>query len=305
MEGNEKTKVFISWSGELSHEVAKILRKKLPAIIQSVEVFFSSTDIHKGENGVQVISDNLQKSQLSIVILTKANKDKPWILFEAGCIHGHGGKFCSLLIDVATEEIAAPLSQFQHAQFTKEDFFNLLCAINEVSSLSVDKDVLWDSLNAHWENLQKQIETAVSKYCDCDKGSDNKKKDSREERQHDGDDENKYSDKEIAIARNVIRFTYSLGVLGGVDKLWTTSEALSWNSDYTEFIKNMSAKITLTEYAPVCHQYRITNFGKQILNKLGLFSEHGYVDKDEMEKNVAGLSGPFVVKMCEYMFGKR
>ncbi len=43
-------KIFISWSGELSCKVAKILKRWIPCVIQSVDVFFSPEDIEKGNN---------------------------------------------------------------------------------------------------------------------------------------------------------------------------------------------------------------------------------------------------------------
>jgi len=44
-------KVFISWSGELSHKVARIFRDWLPNVVQILEPYVSSEDIDKG-NGV-------------------------------------------------------------------------------------------------------------------------------------------------------------------------------------------------------------------------------------------------------------
>jgi len=49
--GGTVMKVFISWSGELSHKVARIFRDWLPNVVQILEPYVSSEDIDKG-NGV-------------------------------------------------------------------------------------------------------------------------------------------------------------------------------------------------------------------------------------------------------------
>ena len=52
-------KVFVSWSGELSKEIAEVLKKWIPCIIQSVEVFYSPEDIEKGDSWDATISSEL------------------------------------------------------------------------------------------------------------------------------------------------------------------------------------------------------------------------------------------------------
>jgi hypothetical protein len=41
-------KLFISWSGSRSHQIARILRESLPNVLPHVEPWFSSEDIAKG-----------------------------------------------------------------------------------------------------------------------------------------------------------------------------------------------------------------------------------------------------------------
>jgi hypothetical protein len=41
-------KVFISWSGSRSKQIAKILHDWLPIVLQNIEAFMSTEEIEKG-----------------------------------------------------------------------------------------------------------------------------------------------------------------------------------------------------------------------------------------------------------------
>jgi hypothetical protein len=56
-------KIFLSWSGEVSHEVAKILDNWLPCMLQGVETFLSS-DISKGDRWTDVLAEELNVQQV-------------------------------------------------------------------------------------------------------------------------------------------------------------------------------------------------------------------------------------------------
>lgn len=302
MEGNEKTKVFISWSGELSHEVAKILRKKLPAIIQSVEVFFSSTDIQKGENGVQAISKSLQDSQISIVILTKGNKDKPWILFEAGCIHGHGGIFCSLLIDVSTEEITGPLLQFQHTLFNEEDFYSLLKTINAMGTHPLDQLTLRESFNGHWNDILNMVNKAVKRFPEQHNTRQVKIQNTQLAAKI---VEVKYTVQEQNLAKDVIRFLCYCGLLGNDVAVYQVAEAADWDENYTRYILDMCRPNGWIELSESYRGYTLTNTAHYILNQLGLFNQKGYADRVAMDRVIGQFNANSLVWLCKCLFGQK
>ncbi len=75
-------KVFISWSGVTSQNVAEALRTFLFAVLaERVEPWLSSEDIGKGQRGLAVIADELKSTDYGIVVITQSNQHSPWINF--------------------------------------------------------------------------------------------------------------------------------------------------------------------------------------------------------------------------------
>jgi hypothetical protein len=79
-------KVFLSWSGDVSRQVAGLLREWLPLVINEIEPFMSSEDIDKGTRGLNIIASELQDSDHGVVVVTEENFERPWINFEAGAL---------------------------------------------------------------------------------------------------------------------------------------------------------------------------------------------------------------------------
>lgn len=82
--GGDRVKVFLSWSGELSHKLACAFRDWLPSVLQSIVPYVSSEDIDKGARWSTDIAQELELSAFGILLITKENLNAPWINFEAG-----------------------------------------------------------------------------------------------------------------------------------------------------------------------------------------------------------------------------
>lgn len=155
-------KVFISWSGELSQNIAKELSEWLPSIIQSIDVFYSPDDIKKGENWDSRLTNELQDSKYGIVCLTPENVLAPWIHFEAGALSKTlDSKVSTLMINVVTSDIQGPLSRFQATKLEKEDFYQLLENINEASDSPINEKVLQKSFDAIWDKMYENINNII------------------------------------------------------------------------------------------------------------------------------------------------
>lgn len=158
-------KVFISWSGDYSREVAEKLRVWIPSVIQSVEPFFSPDDIGKGENWDNVLSRELGDCNFGIICLTPENVTAPWIHFEAGALaKALKSRLSSVMFGINPSDVKGPLSRFQNTKFEREDFFKLLQSINGESDHPLKPEILSNSFDALWERLDKEIKPIIKKY---------------------------------------------------------------------------------------------------------------------------------------------
>jgi hypothetical protein len=154
-------KVFISWSGDTSKEVAIAFRDWLPSVIQSVNPYVSSEDINKGVRWSADISAELDSTSFGIICLTQENLDSPWIHFEAGALSKAVDKsrVAPFLLGVKTSEVRGPLLQFQSTSFTKSEVKKLLFSINAAESElhRLDETRLSNCFDVWWEQLDAKL----------------------------------------------------------------------------------------------------------------------------------------------------
>lgn len=126
-------KIFISWSGNISHMVAQAFNDWLPCVLQEVEPFLSSESIHKGAPWFEAIGAQLEETDFGILCLTPFNLEAPWILFEAGALSKKVGKarVVPLVLGLSPSELKPPLSNFNAATISKDDTFKLVRSVNE------------------------------------------------------------------------------------------------------------------------------------------------------------------------------
>ncbi len=153
-------KIFLSWSGEQSHSIARILKDWLPKVIQAIEPYMSSEDIDKGTMWSIEITKELKNSRFGILCVTRENLEAPWLLFEAGAISNSVDKafVCPFLVDIKKSEIKGPLKQFQLTSFEKEDLKNLLTTINKACNKKrLSSQILNESFKVWWPYLSNKI----------------------------------------------------------------------------------------------------------------------------------------------------
>jgi hypothetical protein len=118
-------KVFLSWSGDISHKVACAFRDWLPSVLQSVRPYVSSEDIDKGARWSTDIAAELAESSYGVLVVTRDNIAAPWVNFEAGALSKalEKSRVSPFLFGVKRSDVHGPLLQFQSTILEKEDIF--------------------------------------------------------------------------------------------------------------------------------------------------------------------------------------
>jgi len=162
----DKMKVFISWSGKTSGELAKIFRDWLPSVIQAVKPYYSTDDIAKGMRGNTVIAKELEQAGVGLLCLTPDNLDAPWIMFEAGALSKKldTSRVCPILFaGLETTDLKGPLVQFQAAKFNKEEIRKMLTMVNKaLVENALETKVLDDVFEKWWPELEQKVESLLS-----------------------------------------------------------------------------------------------------------------------------------------------
>ncbi len=150
-------KVFISWSGERSKLVAELLNDWLKCVIQAVDPWVSSKDVDRGILWFSEVTDQLSNTLIGIVCLTKTNKEKPWILFEAGALAKglSTSRVCTLLVDLEPRDIRDPLAQFNHTMPTEEGIFQLVRTLNNsLNENRLQENILKKVFETYWPQFK-------------------------------------------------------------------------------------------------------------------------------------------------------
>lgn len=153
-------KVFLSWSGSGSNQVAQALRHWLPAVIQATRPYYSPDDIAKGARWSSEVAAELQESKIGILCVTRDNLTAPWLMFEAGALAKSldQSRVIPLLVGVEPTDLSGPLAQFQAARFDRTDVRRMLSVINDqLGEVSLEETVLSAVFEKWWPDLESRI----------------------------------------------------------------------------------------------------------------------------------------------------
>jgi hypothetical protein len=153
-----RMKVFLSWSGQRSKEVASLLSDWLCCVIQASRPWISTRDLDRGSLWFGEINDQLRDTTVGIICLTQENKNRPWILFEAGALAKglSTARVCTLLVDLEPKDIEDPLAQFNHTFPARESLLGLVKTLNgALGSDGLDTRILQQVFTTYWPQFEE------------------------------------------------------------------------------------------------------------------------------------------------------
>jgi len=158
-------KVFISWSGTTSCEVAKLLSEWIGNVLQGVKCWFSPDDIEKGSLWFNDIGDGLSANNFGVLCLTAENINAPWILFEAGALYKglSQSRVCPILIaDLTTADVRPPFSHFNLTTMNEGDMLRLMQTINRHTANPIEDERLIKTFKLWWPQLEIDYKKVIA-----------------------------------------------------------------------------------------------------------------------------------------------
>jgi hypothetical protein len=160
-------KVFISWSGKLSEEVASLLSEWLPNAVPGTKTWLSNKDIDKGAIWFSDIATQLKDTSVGIICLTRENSERPWILFEAGALNKglDKSRVCPLLLDLEDRELSQPLKAFNATKPNKSDMLILCKTINKQNTENAFPDPQLEKFfKKFWRDFESGFTSILKKH---------------------------------------------------------------------------------------------------------------------------------------------
>jgi hypothetical protein len=152
-------KIFLSWSGDSSRQIAAALNEWLPLIFSDVSCWLSTRNIEAGKRWGNELDAELASTTFGILCLTPNNLLAPWLLFEAGALSRsvEVARVVPYCVGVAPDEIQGPLSRFQSVRADAEGTRALLRSINSVLANPRTEQMLDRIFDRWWPDLERGL----------------------------------------------------------------------------------------------------------------------------------------------------
>jgi hypothetical protein len=160
-------KLFISWSQDFSMEVAKALETFITSVLQNAEPWMSTSKLKPGDAWKREIFENLQGVNTGMLVVTKENFLKPWLLFEAGAISKGdiSNKIIVFLVDLTVDELGDPLQTYQTCDRSRDSMWKMIEGINRPGQQgAVPSERIRSTFVLHHEEFIRRLEEIETKF---------------------------------------------------------------------------------------------------------------------------------------------
>lgn len=162
IENEQRIKIFLSWSGKKSQELATLFKTYVTDILPKIDFYFSPDDLKGGEKWRQSIEEGLNNNTYGIIFLTPSNLTSKWVYFEAGAISKSTkqAKILPLLYQIDINEIGQPFSDYQCKMFSKDSILTTIYEMNECQAnvYKLPKDTIKRNFDRLSDEIQSNIE---------------------------------------------------------------------------------------------------------------------------------------------------
>ncbi|KQS57814.1 hypothetical protein ASG36_14580 [Geodermatophilus sp. Leaf369] len=157
-------KVFISWSGPESKQIAEALREWLPEMFEAVDPYMSAQDNGAGVRWSTVIAEQLEESSFGILCCTPSNLGAPWLNFEAGALSKTvaTARVVPLLHDLSPGDVGSPFSEFMAVRDDEDGVWETVKAINNSLDTSRDEPALRRAFVRTWPELKVKLDAVAA-----------------------------------------------------------------------------------------------------------------------------------------------
>ena len=166
--GEQKNKIFISWSGLNTREFAKGLKMIIEDKIfpgTGLQCFVSIIDIASGTDWWPTISGELRTCNLGILCITTENVAAPWIFYEAGGMAAREVPSIPLLINCKLNALAdSPLQGKQCVNFgDRVEFIKMIEDINNRFNKLLPPAIVSHMAGVAYDELNRDLAFTIEK----------------------------------------------------------------------------------------------------------------------------------------------
>jgi hypothetical protein len=152
--------IFISWSGQLSYQLALLLRDLIRLVLPGLEPWVSSEDIKDGSRWSPDLIRILDQTTFGIVCADPSNHTSNWLNFELGALAKSIEKWNIkvFLYELKPGELKGPLTLYQPVKIEKREVARLFEDIQaNFSHIPVTQKGIVANLDKHWPGFYTKV----------------------------------------------------------------------------------------------------------------------------------------------------